>query len=110
MEKKERMLKYLESIYVPKHHADDYTKLIQFISDHHLRDIEKADEYKTGVDMILIRTLGRGARETFQGWELVKADFDRVYSTYANAYIYVPGSRGTPQRVFRNSNKIAVVF
>ena len=110
MEKKERMLQYLTNVYVPKVHADDYTKLIQFISEHRLFDITNLEEHKVGVDLLMIRTLGRGARETFQGWELVKADFDRVYSTYANAYIYVPGSRGTPQRVFRNSNKIAVVL
>lgn len=109
MEKKERMLRFLNSMYVPKAKTDDFVKMLEFMANHDLRDVEREDTDKVGVDVLVIDSAGRGKFETFHGWIILKADFDKVSSTYANVYLYQEGSRGKPRRVFRESNKFAVI-
>ena len=112
MEKKRIMLELLERIYVPVGKVDEYSELCRFIHDPAtiLRPIQKADEGRSRVPLLVIYVRGRGARETFEGFGIVNADFNKVGAHYAEAYLRPQFQEtGTPQRLFVKSNKNAVI-
>lgn len=110
LDKKERMLRFLNSLYIPVGKRAEATSLIESIANHKLRDIEDEDAHDVGLKLLMILTTGKGKYETYQGWTIKRADIDNVGKTYASAYIYAPGERGRPQRIVKNSNKIAVIY
>lgn len=110
MDKKERMLRFINSLYIPVNKREDCARLIEFIANNPLRDIEADDAHDVGVKLLMIETRGKGQYETFDEWTIMRADFDAIGIKYASAYVYVPCGRGRPQRLYRNSNKIAVII
>lgn len=109
MEKKERMFAYLSTLYIPKDQVEEYSDCCQFIKRNDLRDVERFDEGKNGIDIIKINVRGKGKWASFAGYQILKADFNRIGDTYAEAYIYQDGYRGFPQRVFRQSSTFAII-
>lgn len=110
MDKKERMLRFVNSLYVPVNKREDCAKMLEFMANNSLRDIEADDAHDVGVRLLIIETRGKGQYETFDAWSIMRADFDAIGTKYASAYVYVPCERGRPQRLYRNSNKIAVII
>lgn len=110
MEKKrERLMEFLKSLYVPKSELPKYQECLDFIESHELRDIEKSDERHAGLDLFMIKTAGRGKWASFKGFLLCKIDLNKVGEKYAEAYIYRPDIMGYPQRVLRASSTFAIV-
>lgn len=109
MDKKARLLTFLSTLYVPKGLTDDYSKCCDFIRSHDLRDVERYDEHKIGIDIISIKTSGKGKWASYAGFAILKSDFNRIGDKYAEAYVYQPGYHGFPQRVYREGSTFAIV-
>lgn len=52
-----------------------------------LRKIEKRDDGSIGLTFLMIETKGKGARASFQGYDIVKADVGKVGAKYSEIWI-----------------------
>lgn len=110
MEKNLAMIKYLETLYVPVGLRLAYDDCIKFLAQAKLRDIDKSDEGRNAVPMVLIHTAGRGVRTSFKGYGFARVDFNEIGNSYCEAVIKEADTAGYPCRLFNRSNRCAVII
>ena len=104
--KREDLLLFLDDLYVPKKHRDEYLSLMKYARVHHsFYELEEKDSFAKDVVILVIRTIGKGVRETFAGFDMKPVKVGKVSSTYAT--ILVPGQFST--RIFVKSVRSVVV-
>ena len=110
MEKKEAMLDYLKDLYIPKGMEAVYTTLCHYIWKHELVSITGDLSNVSNVPVLIVNVAGKGKWAVFKGFDIVKADFNHVGSTYAEAYLRFDNeSRNSSRRLFVKSSLIAVI-
>ena len=110
MEKSLAMIQYLETLYVPVGLRLVYDNCIKFLSQTKLREINRSDEGKTAVPMVIIYTAGRGVRSAFKGYGFARVDFNKVGNSYCEAFIKEADTAGYPKRLANHSNRYAVII
>ena len=102
---REQVNAFLARLYVPKKAMESYKTLKEFLSSVTIRSPTGRDAHKTRFMMVLIETKGKGARETYQSYDVRFVDFDTIGKRYANAYVYDSDGVGKPKRIDLNSPK-----
>lgn len=110
MEKKEAMLDHIKDLYIPKGMEAIYTTLCNYIWKHKLDSITEDLTNVSHVPLLIVNVAGKGKWAVFKGFDIVRADFNHVGKTYAEAYLRFDNeSRNSPRRLFVKSSLIAVI-
>lgn len=107
---KERLLNYLDNIYIPIGKREKVEELKKFIEPLTLRMPNSNDSHKSRYIVLLIETKGKGERETFAGYSVMYVDFDSIGEKYAIAYIYDDGGNGYVKRMYIKSIKNILII
>ena len=105
-----RLRDFLNKIYIPYPKRDRIDALMHYVENTRLRYPNKNDECKTGYRLLLIRTRGKGTRETFEEWNISYVDFNTIGEKYALAYIYDMDGNGKPCRMDITSIKNLIIY
>lgn len=113
------ILSFLESIYCPTAQIGNMRKLKNHLREglygtpyYKARKIQKEDEGKVRVKVLVIKTKGDSKRKAFEGFELLNCDFHRIGDKYAEIYLYPlndQGFNGTPRRICYNLPTITIL-
>lgn len=82
-EQNEAIMKFLKGVYVPASRRGEYERLMRIVNTRDLLTLEKGDEGEE-LPFIHIDTKGKGARETFQGFEFGYGKVLEVHAKYAH--------------------------
>ena len=103
---------YVEGLYVPGYSEHQHDFIIKWLTPEtvKLRKITKDDEGVTGLDILIIDTVGKGVARSFRGYRMMKADFARIGKKYADVYIHQPDGIGYPTRIDIESEKFSIIL
>ena len=111
MTRREELLAFLDSIYVPVKLREEVALLKRIIRENDYRGIEKEDENTIHEYTLVIDTVGKGSRETYSDFTICRVDVGAVGAQMADVAIYYKGNSymATPKRVSRKNIKINVL-
>lgn len=93
---------------VPKRLAPSFAYLNEL--DHHFnfRKVATYEFLGNRVPLVIVKTTGKGKRETYQGAEFALADFYSIGRCYALAYVYKANGTGRITRIKKDSPRVMV--
>lgn len=94
-------------LWIPKKHREQFDLMKSLDESHHFRKVATFDHLGNRVPVLVVYTTGYAPRETFQGAELLLADFESIGKFYSMAYVYGEG-KGFIKRVYNNSPRFMV--
>lgn len=94
-------------LWIPKKHREQFDLMKSLDESHHFRKVATFDHLGNRVPVLVVHTTGYAPRETFQGAELLLADFESVGKFYSMAYVYGEG-KGFIKRVYNDSPRFMV--
>lgn len=107
MTRREKLIDFLETIYVPAKLISEAAKLRKIVLENDYREIEESDSCSINNNALIIYTKGRGSRESFQGYEITRVDIGEVSSNMVDIAIYHQEYYSvTPLRVSRKNIKV----
>ena len=107
---KVKLYEYLYSLYVPKAKKYRMGQLQHQISKMSIRHISKSDAGRVNVQVLIVKTKGKGTRSSFDDYEVKLADFDsNIGKRYAYAYIHDFNSLGYLKRLDITSVKTLIL-
>lgn len=106
----ERLHDFLNKIYIPKSKLGEVDKLMKYINVASLRMPNKNDAHKARFVVLLIHTKGKGKRQTFDYYDIMYVDFDKIGEKYALSYIYSDDGYGYPYRMDITSIKNVLII
>lgn len=110
-ELKIKLFEFLDSLYVPKSKRCIMQTLQHFIEENKFLKISKNESGKVARQMLIIKTKGKGARCSFDGFDIKLADFDtKIGKRYVYAYIYNMDSLGQFKRLDITSVKNLIII
>ena len=103
------ILKYLESIYIPKDRVDDLRNLRERLKEYDYREIQYIDSGKSYPLCLVIKTKGKGQYSAFAGYEITRIDVGSVSRKFAELAIYHVGCCfAYPKRVAKSNIKVSI--
>ena len=107
---KVKLYEYLDTLYVPKAKKYKMHQLQHHITQLSIRYINKADAGRVNVQVLIIKTKGKGTRSSFDDYEVKLADFDsNIGKRYAYAYIHDFNTLGYVKRLDITSVKTLIL-
>ena len=106
MTRRNQLLQFLESIYVPVSLIAKHAELLRIVNENDYRGIEKYDEAHVFMNALIISTKGRGKFESFQGYQITRVDVGRVGKEFADLAIFDGMTLAKPTRVSRTNIKV----
>lgn len=110
MDVKKELMEYLKGLYLPKSKQKSMVELLDLLKRIKLRLPCKDDAYRIGMVTLIIRTQGKGTRESFQGYETMFVDFDKVGKKYSIAYVRNAQGQGYVKRLDITSLKNTIII
>ena len=107
---KERLLDYLNNLYIPVSKKEQVERLKAFIDSVSLRMPNSRDAFKTHFTILTIRTKGKGNRRSFDTYGIQYVDFNSIGTKYALAYLYDENGEGKPIRMDITSIKNILII
>ena len=92
---------------IPKKHREQFAMMEELDRDHPFRYVATYRALGNLVPVLVIVTKGYGARETFKGAKLLRADFASVGQHYSLAYVR-EGNEGKIKRILNDSPRFMV--
>ena len=110
MNLRERLRNYLDTIYIPKPKKHLAEQLMFYVDEIDIRLPNKNDSHKSKYRVIMIRTKGKGTRESFDDFKIMYVDFDTIGEKYALSYVYDDDGNGYPYRMDITSIKNLIIY
>lgn len=108
--RRNELLAYLQSLYIPKKKSEELRHLADLILKTDIRAIDKQDENTIHCNCLVILTRGKGTRESYSGYEITRIDIGKVSSTMASVAIFNNDSnRFDAKRIRRLNIKINIL-
>lgn len=108
-ERNKAVYDFVKGLYCPASLSEEYEQLKFDLCYVPLREIRKEDSNTIVRDCLIIKTKGRGKRETFKGSECCRVDIGEVGPKLVDLAIYYNGSNlATPRRVSRDNIRINI--
>lgn len=111
MNRREELLNFLDSIYVPVPLREEVLILKRIIRENDYRAIEEKDAGTMHEHALIIETKGRGTRESYSSFLITRLDVGNVGAEMADVAIYTKGDSymAKPKRINRKNIKINVL-
>ena len=104
----EEILNYVDSLYIPTGKILEVRNLYELLASRPYRAIDNDDSGKMFPDALVIETKGRGSRETFRGYKIVRVDIGRVREKYAEIVLYDDIGLAIPKRIDKENIKLNI--
>ena len=110
MTKEKAIESFLSEIYIPASMKVERLALLDFIRENPIRSINSNDAGRIGYSMLRIKTKGKGTRETFQSWEVMRGDIYSISDRFALIALYDEDGNATPIRVSLDNPRVAIII
>ena len=108
-ERNKEILKFLNSIYIPKMKEDDLKELKSILKVSEFRKIDCGDVNRSFPKCLIIMTKGNGKYTAFAGWRYARIDVGSVADKFAELAIYYEGYPfAYPKRVAKSNIKVSI--
>ena len=99
--RKQRVLAYVRSLYVPVGKRKSYDELVSWLEYYgNIASITKNDAYKTRYLILVIETKGHAPRASFSSWCIYRGDIFEVTDRSADVYLITGNDeKGVAKRI-----------
>ena len=110
MKANQKVINFIDELYIPKSKLMLVQQLLDYLEIVKVRTIDPNDHHSVHMSVLQILTKGKGKRETFDDYRIIKADFDNIGKKYALVYIYSDDMSGHPVRMDITSPRNTIIY